>query len=488
MQNFFGRLLLIAIIFFFGNVSYSQQFSAKPLITIPGENFDFDIATNTYIFNSYPKFDNKSYIVWVNKSDSLYSIYCAKLDFQIDSVALITSSTETIKHARISFVDYWGSSLRIVWQSFENGKWRIKYTTVDNELKVDKIITLSDTTHNCISPTVCKKLTAWVDEDKLLAADMSDTSFTPVVVDSGNISNPDLGETFFERYVQLVYQKKDLFGDKIYLAGTEPSGITHWGTSELQSESIDNVNPRFGAGDGITFETKIDSFWAVYLNLPAYYFPYISIGSYDIHNPIAFGSILIIDIFPSLKKNIFEDHFLVFDCDPFQTDKEIYLINLNETGELSPPINISNSAGDDYSPNIGMISTDDSLFIDVVWIHEENNTKQIWRALAFHGAIPDAVNETQPLNYSFDLQQNYPNPFNPSTKITYEIKNSGNPEHVRLYIYNTLGQEIAVLVDEYQSGGTYSVDFKGESLTSGVYFYKLSVGNNTLTKKMLLLK
>jgi len=85
----------------------------------------------------------------------------------------------------------------------------------------------------------------------------------------------------------------------------------------------------------------------------------------------------------------------------------------------------------------------------------------------------------------FSLSQNYPNPFNPSTIINYEI---GSPTLVCLKIYDLLGREIAVLVNDWQKKGNYSVIFNGKQCSSGIYFYKLSAGHHYAVKKMLVVK
>lgn len=86
---------------------------------------------------------------------------------------------------------------------------------------------------------------------------------------------------------------------------------------------------------------------------------------------------------------------------------------------------------------------------------------------------------------SYNLSQNYPNPFNPSTRISYNV---GEPGLVQLKIYNILGVEVATLVNEQQYSGNYEVDFNASKLSSGVYFYSLSVNNFTQTRKMILEK
>lgn len=86
---------------------------------------------------------------------------------------------------------------------------------------------------------------------------------------------------------------------------------------------------------------------------------------------------------------------------------------------------------------------------------------------------------------NFFLLQNYPNPFNPSTKITFNIPESGN---VRLVIFNSLGDEVNVIADEFKSAGAYTYNFHSADLASGVYYYRLITSKNTETKKMLILK
>jgi len=86
----------------------------------------------------------------------------------------------------------------------------------------------------------------------------------------------------------------------------------------------------------------------------------------------------------------------------------------------------------------------------------------------------------------FSLFRNYPNPFNPSTKISYSLPNS---DFVTLKIYDMLGREIQTLVGDFEQAGIYSKNFETSKLSSGIYFYRLQVGNNFLeTKKMLLIR
>ncbi|MHC1736586.1 MAG: T9SS type A sorting domain-containing protein [Ignavibacteriaceae bacterium] len=86
---------------------------------------------------------------------------------------------------------------------------------------------------------------------------------------------------------------------------------------------------------------------------------------------------------------------------------------------------------------------------------------------------------------AFDLRQNYPNPFNPGTLIVYSLGFSGN---VTLKLYDLLGNEVALLVNEQKGPGTYEVKFDASGLASGTYIYRLVAGNFVSTKKMVVLK
>ena len=101
--------------------------------------------------------------------------------------------------------------------------------------------------------------------------------------------------------------------------------------------------------------------------------------------------------------------------------------------------------------------------------------------------------DDESLPKNFVLQQNYPNPFNPSTVISYQLPVRNN---VTLKVYDALGNEVAALVNQEQSAGSYEVEFSSrggrassiKNLSSGMYFYRLKAGNYVESKKMLLLK
>jgi hypothetical protein len=112
-------------------------------------------------------------------------------------------------------------------------------------------------------------------------------------------------------------------------------------------------------------------------------------------------------------------------------------------------------------------------------------TVEKWK---FSGTLPsftgvEPIGETVP--GGFRLEQNYPNPFNPSTKIEFALPRT---EDVRLTVYDVLGREVAVLVNEEKPAGSYRVTFDARGIPSGTYFYTLKSGAFTVTKSMVVLK
>ncbi len=97
--------------------------------------------------------------------------------------------------------------------------------------------------------------------------------------------------------------------------------------------------------------------------------------------------------------------------------------------------------------------------------------------------VKQSIDSSIPVD--FCLFNNYPNPFNPSTTISFKIPWS---QMVELKVYDMLGREVAELINEYRQAGSYSTQFNGSHLSSGIYFYKLKAGNFIQTKKLILLK
>lgn len=120
-----------------------------------------------------------------------------------------------------------------------------------------------------------------------------------------------------------------------------------------------------------------------------------------------------------------------------------------------------------------------------------NNNDQSWSSTArwtytwIGNKWTVGVNDNQIDRITYQLDQNYPNPFNPTTKIKYAIE---KPGMVSVKVFDMLGREIAVLVNEDQGAGVYTVDFNAAGLASGMYLYQINAGDFQSVKKMMLIK
>jgi hypothetical protein len=103
-----------------------------------------------------------------------------------------------------------------------------------------------------------------------------------------------------------------------------------------------------------------------------------------------------------------------------------------------------------------------------------------WVGVGEGSGIPDA----------YALEQNFPNPFNPSTEIRFSVPGvrEGGGGDVRLAIYDILGREVSVPVNERKGAGTYAVRFNAAGLASGVYLYRLTAAGYSMTRKMVLVR
>jgi hypothetical protein len=111
-----------------------------------------------------------------------------------------------------------------------------------------------------------------------------------------------------------------------------------------------------------------------------------------------------------------------------------------------------------------------------------------------NGGLTFVNNYSNNIPETFSLSQNFPNPFNPSTKIKFDIPplnlplSGGDRDGVILIVYDILGREVATLVNQKLTPGTYEINWDAANFPSGIYFYSLLSGDFTETKKMVLVK
>jgi hypothetical protein len=121
----------------------------------------------------------------------------------------------------------------------------------------------------------------------------------------------------------------------------------------------------------------------------------------------------------------------------------------------------------------------------VCWELSGDSADTLWNQMITVGGTKIVEQQLDGIPTSFALSQNYPNPFNPTTKIRYEVK---EPSLVKLAVYDLSGREVAILSGGIKQTGVYEVEFNAGDLASGVYVYRLTANNFTMTRKMALVR
>jgi len=119
-----------------------------------------------------------------------------------------------------------------------------------------------------------------------------------------------------------------------------------------------------------------------------------------------------------------------------------------------------------------------------IWMDNSTGNYQLWTARIDINQLVSVESEGLLVN-QFKLEQNYPNPFNSQTKIEFELPEDG---FAKLEVFNSLGQRVRTLVDDFIKKGNHKIVFDAEDLPTGVYLYKLKSGNKVQARKMIYIK
>ncbi len=137
--------------------------------------------------------------------------------------------------------------------------------------------------------------------------------------------------------------------------------------------------------------------------------------------------------------------------------------------------------GDEYNIKVWKADTDEVITLKDIKIGQGSSTYAVNAA----SVITGAANIESVIPVEFELSQNYPNPFNPSTTIRFALPTDSN---VKLTIYNMLGEQVEIVMDEFKQAGYHTVKFNASQLATGVYIYQLNAGEFNMVKKMSLIK
>jgi hypothetical protein len=162
----------------------------------------------------------------------------------------------------------------------------------------------------------------------------------------------------------------------------------------------------------------------------------------------------------------------------------IATLQVNLVAQNQIPNDVFSSGGKTLSgTNNQIYGTIGQSFIGIVSNLDNKNLAGFW--FAAQGIVTSVEQDLAAVPVEYFLSQNFPNPFNPKTKINFGVKESGQ---IKIIVFNSIGEEITILVNEEKEPGVYEVEFNAASLSSGVYFYQIQTASFVQTNKMILIK
>ena len=472
-------------------ISYSslipgQEIRVQPLIDIPGQNQNFDIAYDIYLFESM-----SSYICWENQDNDVFSINLQKIYPEIGERIVVYSDTSLNVLPCVSFVDE--NHLRIVWQQLYRKQWQLRSRDYING-QLNELIILTDSLAN-VQSDICHDRIVWIRDGYLVHIDR-DSELT--VIDGPGCSNPRLcpPENVLSN-ADIIYEKTDSISTQIYFAryvGQHRENPPYWEIT-IQTTDGRNINPSVGMFGSVAWQSWSDDVWKIAFPHPYNdYMVTTNNSTCNYENPYYF-------CYPipttSFYKVPIKGFFLAFDSDS-TGEKDVYIKHPIGYWGSSGITNISNAQGADTKPQILLLTWlqyVDKDSVAIIWEHENDNTKEIWWGISPIEIIKGNVEDENQAGLPFAPSQNYPNPFNPTTTISFDLPKDG---FVTLKIYDITGRLVRVLVQEQKPAGAHSMLWDGmndgdQMVAAGVYLYQIEFTDTAgermaLTKKMSLVK
>lgn len=466
MQSYFIIILVISPIFL-----YSQSFKKNVLINIPGDNYNFDLLAS----EPYPSAE--SFITWINRNDSVYTVFLKRISPDISDTNIVISSDSNPKSNPKIARNRYAQGIKIVWQNYSNNYFQIvgcnylseslsNKIVIEDSLTVEPLISLS--THRV----------AWINDNKLYIKEFYPSLGTPILVDSLNCTSPNIDKGDAIAYTQILYERIENENHQVYLALFNDYSNPKWDYYMI-SDGI-NKNPNFGIYGGVSFETIENNISRIkYTAYGTGYFSITENRSCNFKNPSVFSYPI-----PTSLSNDKTPFFVAFDTDSLESNNEVFIkpFDYELTDSL---INISNMEGNDFIPKSAYLVNDDTVYVAIIWIHQNSSNTDIWIAKEVFNPIYTFIRDRSINIKSFELFQNYPNPFYQYTNIEYLLEHDS---YVEIKIFDFLGNQIVTLVDGYRTSGMHKVLFNANNLCSGVYFYTIRNQEKQITKSMILLK
>lgn len=466
MKKSLKKIMIVSIFILavFTSEGNCQEFITSPFITTPGDNLEFDVLP----VDGWNARNSPSFICWINKLDSVYTVYLKQLSPIVGDAMVVASDTRFKSRPQIT-------ATTIGWQSMHDNLWQISLRNYTSAQLTPSVLIL-DSLAGDPEFTLSNYRIAWIQNNNLFEKSYYPNQGSPFLVDSSGCSSPRIPKQDNTTYNEILYEKVVNGHQRIAMAQFNYYAALQWSYSLLSGDSA--RNPNFGIDGGISFESMKNQISRIQYSMygPSLFMTTTN-QTCNYRNPSVFSYPLTTGLSTTTTP-----FFVVFDSDSLPGNNEIFMKTIFNGDTI---INISQSEGFDAEPRVSYIFSNDTVFVAVLWKHTQFGKTDIWMARTPFNPIISGVEKEEKQVSSFRLLQNYPNPFNPSTVLSYKLPISSL---VTIKVYDVLGREVQTLVDERQNAGNHSVTFSASNLPSGVYFYRLQAGNYSATKKLLLLK
>ncbi len=435
---------------------------------------------------------NYVFVVWYDNRDGNYEIYFKRSTDRGVTWEPDIRLTNSPQSSNFPSLAVNGLNIHIAWDDYRDNNYEIYYKcSTDGGLTWTNDVRLTNTTELSRLPSLAingsNLFLVW--EEKELYTDIyfkystnGGLNWSPgIVLDNGSSASENPNISISGTTIHVVWEDiRDGYTNEIYYKRSSDEGVSWSQDTRLTANSGESLYPfisSLGSDVYLTFQDNSNYHYEIYYkhssdgglswgpivnlsNLPnAHWHPAISVS----------GSIL----------------HVVWHGNINDTDRIFYKRSIDKGINWETSLVLTSTFS-----GLPAISTADSM-INVLWCDYRDGNWEIYYKSNLNGNIVNLKKSDLSYPNNFSLSQNYPNPFNPTTRINFDIPplKGARGMNARLAIYDVLGREIAVIVNQQLKPGTYEVDFDGSNYPSGVYFYRLSINNEQLAaKKMVLIK
>ncbi|MFA7359406.1 MAG: T9SS type A sorting domain-containing protein [Candidatus Kapaibacterium sp.] len=477
MKKLFTTLLFLMAVSASGQWQPDVRLTNSPWNSYTSENIAWCIASS----------GNDVHIVWYDDRDGNYEIYYKRSSNGGTTWGSDTRLTNDTAYSGLPAIAVSGSNINVVWEDTRNGNNEIYYKrTSDGGINwgADTRLTYDSANSRYPSAAVTGTIVQVVWREY---RDGNDEIYYKRSTDGGinwgadtRLTNNGSSSWYpsiavFDTYVHVVWNDVRNGNNEIYYKRSTNGGI-NWGADIRMTNDIALSYKPSIAVNGllvhIVWEENRDQ------NSEIYYKRSIDGGinwGSDTRLTNSFSS----SILPSIAVTGSLLHVVWTDIR--DGNREIYYKRSTDDGiNWVADIRLTNDGAYSEYPSIASSGT----LVHTVWNDTRDGNREIYYKRNPTGNV-DIKNISLETPSKYSLSQNYPNPFNPMTNVKFSIVKSGD---VKMVVYDIQGREVRTLVNESLKPGTYEAAFDGSQLVSGVYFYKISAGDFSDTKKMVLIK